>query len=57
MTSKSKLQWIRVLDPEELPQDRVKTVVAGHMSLAMTHFEGKYSALDSAWSAPGRTAG
>lgn len=48
MTSKSKLQWIRVLDPEELPKDRVKTVVAGHMSLAMTHFEGKYSALDSA---------
>lgn len=41
------LNWYKVLDPEELPEGRVKTVTAGHRQLAMTHFEGQYGALDN----------
>ncbi len=40
-------RWYRVLGPNELPEGRVKTVTAGHKSLAMTHYEGKYGALDN----------
>jgi len=40
-------QWFQVLDLEELPEGRVKTVVAGHKSLAMTHYQGQYGALDN----------
>lgn len=40
-------QWFRVLDLDELPEGRVKTVVAGHKSIAMTHYEGQYGALDN----------
>src|SRR5436190_1556533 len=41
------LSWFRVLDAEELPEGRVKTVTAGHRSLAMTHYDGQYGALDN----------
>ena len=41
----SKLNWFRVMDKDELPEGRVKTVTAGHIGLAMTHFEGKICAL------------
>lgn len=40
-------QWYRVLELDELPEGRVKTVVAGHKSLAMTHYQGQYGALDN----------
>ena len=40
-------QWYKVLEKDELPEGRVKTVVAGHISVAMTHYEGKYGALDN----------
>ncbi|NET33199.1 MAG: Rieske 2Fe-2S domain-containing protein [Cyanothece sp. SIO1E1] len=40
-------QWFRVLDLDELPEGRVKTIVAGHKSLAMTHYQGQYGALDN----------
>jgi pyruvate oxidase len=43
----SDLIWHKVLDNDELPEGRVKTRVAGHRSIAMTHFEGKYAALDN----------
>jgi len=39
------LIWHKVLALDELPEGRVKTVVADRVSLALTHFEGKYSAL------------
>jgi thiamine pyrophosphate-dependent acetolactate synthase large subunit-like protein/nitrite reductase/ring-hydroxylating ferredoxin subunit len=39
--------WFRVLDLDELPEGRVKTVTAGHVSLAMTHLDGEYGALDN----------
>ncbi len=41
------LVWHRVLDLDELPEGRVKTVVAGHKTLAMTHYKGSYGALDN----------
>jgi thiamine pyrophosphate-dependent acetolactate synthase large subunit-like protein/nitrite reductase/ring-hydroxylating ferredoxin subunit len=41
------LRWFHVLDRDELPEGRVKTVTAGHRSLAMTHFDGGYGALDN----------
>ena len=46
-TPETTLQWFRVLGLEELPEGRVKTVVAGHKSLALTHFQNQYAALDN----------
>jgi thiamine pyrophosphate-dependent acetolactate synthase large subunit-like protein/nitrite reductase/ring-hydroxylating ferredoxin subunit len=43
----SALTWYRVMDIDELPEGRVKTVVAGHKSLAMTHYKAKFTALDN----------
>ncbi|NEQ48323.1 MAG: Rieske 2Fe-2S domain-containing protein [Leptolyngbya sp. SIOISBB] len=40
-------QWSKVLDLDELPEGRVKTVTVGHKSLAMTHYNGQYGALDN----------
>jgi thiamine pyrophosphate-dependent acetolactate synthase large subunit-like protein/nitrite reductase/ring-hydroxylating ferredoxin subunit len=40
-------EWHKVADLDELPEGRVKTVVAGHRSLALTHHEGRYGALDN----------
>jgi len=45
--SETTTQWFRVLDLDELPEGRVKTVVAGHKSLALTHYQGQYGALDN----------
>jgi len=42
------LRWYRVADPADLPEGRVMTVVAGHKSLALTRYEGKFNALDNA---------
>ena len=39
--------WHKVADLDELPEGRVKTVVAGRKSLALTHYEGAYGALDN----------
>ena len=41
------LKWIRVSDKDVLPENRVKTVSAGHKSLCLTHYKGKYAALDN----------
>lgn len=41
------MEWYRVLDLDELPEGRVKSVTVGQMTLAVTHFEGVYSALDN----------
>lgn len=43
----TKTEWFRVLDLDELPEGRVKTVTAGHKSIAMTHYQGQYGALDN----------
>jgi len=47
MTDHQSLKWFCVADLDELPEGRVKTVVAGSATLALTHFEGRYSALDN----------
>ena len=43
----SDLVWHKVADLDELPEGRVKTVVAGRKSLALTHHDGAYGALDN----------
>ncbi len=45
--SEERVVWHRVLGHGELPEGRVKTVVAGRQSLAVTHFEGRYTALEN----------
>ena len=40
--------WYKVLDnKKDLPEGRVKTVTAAHKGICLTHFEGKFSALDN----------
>ncbi|MEM1134914.1 MAG: thiamine pyrophosphate-dependent enzyme [Bacteroidota bacterium] len=40
--------WYKVLDDkEELKEGRVMSVTAGHTGICLTHFEGKYTALDN----------
>ncbi|WP_299493377.1 thiamine pyrophosphate-binding protein [Acaryochloris sp. IP29b_bin.137] len=41
------LQWFRVLGLDELPEGRVTTAITGHKSLAITHYQGQYGALDN----------
>ncbi len=48
MAGAKECRWVRVADVGELGEGRVKTVVADHKTLALTHFEGKLSALDNA---------
>ncbi|MEO1011702.1 MAG: thiamine pyrophosphate-dependent enzyme [Bacteroidota bacterium] len=43
-----KIIWHKVLDNKgDLPEGRVKTVTAAHRGICLTHFEGKFSALDN----------
>ena len=44
----TKLKWHKVLDnATELPEGRVMSVTAEHQGICLTHFEGKFSALDN----------
>ncbi|WP_435624883.1 thiamine pyrophosphate-binding protein [Flagellimonas sp.] len=44
----TKKVWYKVLDnKKDLPEGRVKTVTAAHKGICLTHFEGKFSALDN----------
>ncbi len=44
----SKIIWHKVLsNKNNLPEGRVKTVTANHKSICLTHFKGKFSALDN----------
>ena len=45
--SKDALTWYRVLSPGELPEGRVKSVTCAHRTLCMTHFQGRFGALDN----------
>ncbi len=40
-------RWFKVLDNDELPEGRVKAVTCEHRTLCLTHYEGKYGALDN----------
>ncbi len=46
-SSSANATWHKALDLDELPEGRVKTVTLGTTSLAMTHYDGKYGALDN----------
>ncbi len=39
------LSWYKAADLDEIPNGRIKTVQAGHVSVAVTHFDGRYGAL------------
>ncbi len=41
------LEWHRVASDDELPDGRVMTVTAGTTSMALTHIDGVYSAMDN----------
>lgn len=41
------VEWHRVAALDELPEGRVMTVTVGRKSLALTHYEGQYGALDN----------
>ena len=41
------LEWHRVADVDELPQGRVTTVTAGVHTMALTHIDGEYTAMDN----------
>lgn len=43
----NKLNWHRVADINELPEGRVKTVTAGIHSMALTHIDGEFTAMDN----------
>ncbi len=43
----SPLVWHRVAGLDDLGEARVRTVVAGHRSFALTHWQGRYAALDN----------
>ena len=47
MSDNGTVQWHRVLAASELPEGRVTTVAAGQKSVALVHFEGRFSALDN----------
>ena len=47
-TKKKVLRWHKVLDDkDQLPEGRVMSVTAGHTGVCLTHFEGKYNALNN----------
>ncbi|MDH3752498.1 MAG: thiamine pyrophosphate-binding protein [Acidimicrobiia bacterium] len=39
--------WHKVVDLDEVPEGRVTTITVGRRSLAITHFDGQYGALDN----------
>ncbi|WP_430966007.1 thiamine pyrophosphate-binding protein [Spongiimicrobium sp. 2-473A-2-J] len=48
MATTKNIKWHKVLDnKKDLPDGRVKTVTVNHKGICLTHFEGKFSALDN----------
>ncbi|MEL6917835.1 MAG: thiamine pyrophosphate-binding protein, partial [Bacteroidota bacterium] len=48
MDATKKVIWHKVLNhKKDLPEGRVKTVTVNHKGICLTHFEGKFSALDN----------
>jgi len=45
--NQKQLDWHRVADLDELPEGRVKTVTAGTHSMALTHVDGEFTAMDN----------
>ena len=47
MNDTSKTVWLKVLDPDELPEGRVKPVTCEHTTVCLTRYQGQYAALDN----------
>lgn len=47
MSEKRKLEWYKVASLDELPEGRVKSVTCAHRTLCLSHYQGKYAALDN----------
>ncbi len=47
MTDARTLEWHRVAGTDELPAGRVKSVTAGSKTLALTHIDGEFFAMDN----------
>jgi thiamine pyrophosphate-dependent acetolactate synthase large subunit-like protein/nitrite reductase/ring-hydroxylating ferredoxin subunit len=47
MANNNKLEWHRVAEVDELPAGRVKAVTAGSRSMALTHIDGGFYAIDN----------
>lgn len=43
----AKREWVKVLDPDELPEGRVKTVTRRHRTLCLSRHKGAFGALDN----------
>ena len=41
------MTWLKVGGLTDLPEGRVKTVLAGNKSVALTHIDGQYAAMDN----------
>ena len=41
------LTWHKVAEPDELPDGRVKSAKAGIRTIALSHFDGRYAAMDN----------
>ncbi len=44
---KVRLRWYRAGDRDELPEGRVKSAQCGHRTICLTHYDGRYGALDN----------
>ncbi|MEM7385212.1 MAG: thiamine pyrophosphate-binding protein, partial [Verrucomicrobiota bacterium] len=55
--TETNLIWHKILDRDELPEGRVTTVVVGTRTVAVSHFQGTYGALDNACSHQGGPLG
>lgn len=42
-----KKTWFRVATPDELPENRVKSVTCGVQTICLTHFQGRFAALSN----------
>ena len=41
------LTWVKVAEPGELPDGRVKTATAGTKTVALVHFQDQWAAMDN----------
>ena len=47
MSRERRTLWHKALEPAELPEGRVKTVVCGRVQVCMTHHGGRFAAFDN----------
>jgi len=47
MSAQPDMDWIKVADPDELPEGRIMTVTARTTSICLVHFEGQWAAMDN----------